>query len=325
MLVVFAETGLLAGFFLPGDSLLFTAGLLVAHGVIGMPIWAVIVMVSVAAIAGDQVGYLIGRRLGPRVLNRPQSRLLDPAHLQRASTFFDRHGPRAVILARFVPVARTFTPPAAGAGRMPYRTFTAYNAIGGFAWCASMLGAGYLFGGVAFVNAHIELITIGIVLLSLAPAGLAVRQVAAPQQPAPRPLARRRPGRGLGSRDRRARGLRARARRTGRVRRVDRLGRRRPPQRRTDPARPCGVPGRRRGQHRPPVPGRRRESAAPQAAPRGRGLRRRDGRHRRARGGDQAPGDAGAARSGRPARAGRPRLLVPVGAHPLLDRVRWRW
>jgi len=174
MLVVFAETGLLAGFFLPGDSLLFTAGLLAAHGVIGMPIWAVIVMVSVAAIAGDQVGYLIGLRLGPRVLNRPHSRLLDPTHLQRASTFFDRHGPRAVILARFVPVARTFTPPAAGAGRMPYRTFTAYNAIGGFAWCASMLGAGYLFGGLAFVNAHIELITIGIVLLSLAPTGLAV-------------------------------------------------------------------------------------------------------------------------------------------------------
>jgi membrane protein DedA with SNARE-associated domain/membrane-associated phospholipid phosphatase len=174
MAVVFAETGLLAGFFLPGDSLLFTAGLLVAHGVIGIPIGAVIVAVSVAAFAGDQVGYLIGRRLGPRVLSRPQSRLLNPDHLQRASGFFDRHGPRAVILARFVPVARTFTPPAAGAGRMPYVRFTAYNAVGGAAWCASMLGAGYLFGGVPFVTAHIELITIGIVLLSLAPAWVAL-------------------------------------------------------------------------------------------------------------------------------------------------------
>ena len=170
MAVVFAETGLLAGFFLPGDSLLFTAGLLVAHGVIGMPIGAVVVAVSLAAFAGDQLGYLIGRRLGPRLLSRPQSRLLDPAHLGRASSFFDRHGPRAVILARFVPVARTFTPPAAGAGQMPYRRFLAYNAAGAVAWCASLLTAGYLFGGIPFVNAHIELMTIGIVVLSLAPA-----------------------------------------------------------------------------------------------------------------------------------------------------------
>jgi membrane-associated protein len=174
MAVVFAETGLLAGFFLPGDSLLFTTGLLVAHGVIGMPISVVVVAVSVAAFAGDQAGYLIGRRLGPRLLSRPQSRLLDPANLERASGFFDRHGPRAVILARFVPVARTFTPPAAGAGRMPYRRFLAYNAMGAVAWCASMLAAGYLFGGIPFVDSHIELMTIGIVLLSLAPPGVAL-------------------------------------------------------------------------------------------------------------------------------------------------------
>ncbi|MEP9361631.1 VTT domain-containing protein [Nocardioides sp. CN2-186] len=174
MAIVFAETGLLAGFFLPGDSLLFTAGLLVAHGVIGMPIGLVIVAAAAAAFAGDQLGYLIGRRLGPRLMSRPQSRLLDPAHLERASSFFDRHGPRAVILARFVPVARTFTPPAAGAGRMPYRQFVIYNAIGAVAWCTSMLGAGYLFGGIPFVNAHIELITLVIVVLSLIPAGVAV-------------------------------------------------------------------------------------------------------------------------------------------------------
>jgi membrane protein DedA with SNARE-associated domain/membrane-associated phospholipid phosphatase len=174
MAVVFAETGLLAGFFLPGDSLLFTTGLLVAHGVIGMPIGAVVVAVSLAAFAGDQVGYLIGRRLGPRLLSRPQSRLLNPAHLDHASGFFDRHGPRAVILARFVPVARTFTPPAAGAGQMPYRRFIAYNAIGAVAWSASLLAAGYLFGGIPFVNAHIELMTIGIVVLSLAPGGVAL-------------------------------------------------------------------------------------------------------------------------------------------------------
>jgi len=139
-----------------------------------MPIGAVVVAVSAAAFAGDQVGYLIGRRLGPRVLSRPKSRLLDPAHLERASSFFDRHGPRAVILARFVPVARTFTPPAAGAGQMSYRRFVAYNAAGAVAWCASLLAAGYLFGGIRFVNAHIELMTIGIVILSLAPAAVAL-------------------------------------------------------------------------------------------------------------------------------------------------------
>lgn len=170
MAVVFTETGLMAGFFLPGDSLLFTAGLLVAHGTIGVPIWAVVPLVCVAAVIGDQVGYAVGRRYGPRVLTRPRSRLLNPAHLDRASTFFDRHGPRAVVLARFVPVARTFTPVAAGAGKMPYRTYLVYNVTGGVLWCTTLLLAGYLLGGVPLLRDHIELITIGIVVLSLVPA-----------------------------------------------------------------------------------------------------------------------------------------------------------
>jgi membrane-associated protein len=170
MAVVFTETGLLAGFFLPGDSLLFTAGLLVAHRIIGVPIGLVIPLVCVAAVAGDQVGYAIGRRYGPRVLTRPKSRFLDPAHLDRASSFFDRYGPRAVVLARFVPVARTFTPVAAGAGKMPYRTYLAYNVAGGVLWCTAMLMAGYLLGGVPVLRDHIELITIGIVVVSLLPA-----------------------------------------------------------------------------------------------------------------------------------------------------------
>lgn len=169
MAVVFAETGLLVGFFLPGDSLLFTTGLLVSHGAIGVPIWVVVPLVSVAAVVGDQVGYGVGRRYGPRVLNRPSSRFLDPAHLDRARSFFDRYGSKAVVLARFVPVARTFTPVAAGAGRMRYGTFVVYNVVGGAAWCATMLLAGYLLGGVPLLRNHIELIVIGIVIVSLLP------------------------------------------------------------------------------------------------------------------------------------------------------------
>lgn len=171
--LVFAETGLLAGFFLPGDSLLFTTGLLCARGTIGVPIWAVVPAVCLAAVAGAQVGYLLGRRYGARLLNRPRSRLLDPRHLERARTFFERHGARAVVLARFVPVARTFTPVAAGAGRMPPRSFASYNVLGAVLWCTSLLLAGYLLGGVALVGAHVELITVGIVLISLLPAALA--------------------------------------------------------------------------------------------------------------------------------------------------------
>jgi membrane-associated protein len=174
MAIVFAESGLLAGFFLPGDSLLFATGLLTASGVLGVPIAVVVVLVTVAAVAGDQVGYLIGRRYGPRLLSRPRSRLLTPAHLGRAATFFDRYGRPAVVLARFVPVARTFTPVAAGAAHMPRLTFTGFNVIGATLWCTSMLTAGYLLGGVPFVHRHIELITLGIVAASLVPGGISV-------------------------------------------------------------------------------------------------------------------------------------------------------
>ncbi|WP_051548582.1 bifunctional DedA family/phosphatase PAP2 family protein [Nocardioides sp. URHA0032] len=172
--IVVAETGLLAGFFLPGDSLLFTTGLLVAQHTINLPIWLVIPLVTLAAVVGDQAGYGIGRRYGPRVLTRQRSRLLDPGHLDRAATFFDRYGPKAVVLARFVPVARTFTPVAAGAAKMRYRTYLAYNVVGGVAWCTTMLLAGYLLGGVPILRDHIELIVLGIVLVSLLPAVAAV-------------------------------------------------------------------------------------------------------------------------------------------------------
>jgi membrane-associated protein len=173
MAIVFAESGLLIGFFLPGDSLLFLAGAFVASDVIGLPLWLLVLGVGVAAIAGDQTGYLIGLRLGPRLFSRPDSRLFRRSHAEAASHFFERHGRKVVILARFVPVVRTFVPVVAGIGRMPRGRFSGYNVIGGVAWSTGILAAGYWFGGIAFVAAHIELITIGLAALSVVPAFVA--------------------------------------------------------------------------------------------------------------------------------------------------------
>ena len=169
MAIVFAETGLLLGFFLPGDGLLFTLGLLAATGALHLPVALVIAAVFVAAVAGDQVGYLLGRRFGPRVFNRDASRWFRASHAERARVFFDRHGPKAVILARFVPVVRTFTPVIAGVGRMPRTRFTAYNLTGGLLWSLLLVPAGYFLGGVPIVAAHVELLVVAIVGLSAVP------------------------------------------------------------------------------------------------------------------------------------------------------------
>jgi membrane-associated protein len=172
MAVVFAETGLLAGFFLPGDSLLFLAGALVASNVIGLPLWVLAVGVFVAAMLGDQVGYLIGRRFGPRVFSKPDSRLFRREHADRAHQFFARHGSRAVVLGRFMPVVRTFVPVVAGVADMPRSTFTAFNALGALVWAVGVVTVGFFFGGIPFVASHIELITIAIAGVSLVPAAL---------------------------------------------------------------------------------------------------------------------------------------------------------
>ncbi|MCW2848184.1 MAG: phosphoesterase, PA-phosphatase related protein [Marmoricola sp.] len=169
IVVAFAETGILVGFLLPGDTLMFSAGVLLAAGAIDLPLWLVLVVVTVAATAGDQVGYLIGRRFGPRVLNRPKSRLFSPRHLERARVFFERYGPRAVVLARFVPFARTMTPVVAGMGRMPRRRFALYNLGGAGAWALLTLGVGYWFGGIQIVADHLGLIAIGMAFISLLP------------------------------------------------------------------------------------------------------------------------------------------------------------
>jgi membrane-associated protein len=174
MAIVFAESGILAGFFLPGDSLLFSAGVLLAGGAIDLPFAVVAVGVVLAAFLGDQVGYLIGHKAGPRLFNRPDSRLFSRRHAQRAHDFFLAHGPRAVILARFIPVIRTFTPAIAGVGAMPYRRFATYNAVGATLWGIGMLAAGHALGGVPLVAAHVEVMTLAVVALSLVPAVVSV-------------------------------------------------------------------------------------------------------------------------------------------------------
>ncbi|GIF20554.1 membrane-associated protein [Actinoplanes tereljensis] len=168
--IVFAESGLLIGFFLPGDSLLFTAGLLVAGGtLLHVPLWLLCLLGAIAAIAGDQVGYAFGRRFGPALFRRPDSRLFKQENLTRAQGFFERYGARSIVLARFVPVVRTFTPIVAGASGMHYRTFVRYNALGGVLWVGGVTTLGYFLGQIAFVRDHIELILIGIVVISVLP------------------------------------------------------------------------------------------------------------------------------------------------------------
>ncbi len=144
--IVFAESGILAGFFLPGDSLLFTAGLLASEGVLNYPI--IVTGCFVAAVAGDQVGYLIGRRYGPALFRRPDSRFFHKRNVDRARAYFDEHGSKTVVLARFIPVVRTFTPVVAGVGQMDYRKFVTFNVIGGFLWAVGVTTLGFLLGEV---------------------------------------------------------------------------------------------------------------------------------------------------------------------------------
>ncbi|WP_050655432.1 DedA family protein [Rhodococcus sp. 311R] len=169
---VFIETGLLFGFFLPGDSLLFTAGVLVAQEQPFVPLWVLLVTVPVVAVLGDQCGYLVGRAAGPAVFDRPGAKRLGPDQRARAEEFFEKHGPRTVVLARFVPVIRTITPVMAGTSRMPYRTFLTYNVIGGLAWGVLVPALGYMLGGIEFVRAHIEIILITVVVVSVVPVAL---------------------------------------------------------------------------------------------------------------------------------------------------------
>jgi membrane-associated protein len=169
LLIVFAECGIFLGFFLPGDSLLFATGLFIANGTIQVNIVLACVLISLAAILGNLVGYWIGYVVGPPLFDRPDSRLFKREHVARAHAFFERYGAPAIILARFVPIVRTFITAIAGIAKMDFRTYMTYSAIGGVLWGTIVTLAGYWLGNVPFVRDHIELILVAIVLVSVVP------------------------------------------------------------------------------------------------------------------------------------------------------------
>jgi membrane-associated protein len=178
--IVFAETGLAVGFFLPGDSLLVVAGLFAAAGKLNFAL--LLVLLFIAAVLGDAAGYYSGRKVGPAIFNRPRSRFFNPKHLRKAHEFYEKHGGKTIIIARFVPIVRTFAPIVAGAAEMSYRQFATYNIIGGLAWVVGMLSAGYFLGGLVesfvrnvfgvegfLLEDHIDKVVIVVVILSILP------------------------------------------------------------------------------------------------------------------------------------------------------------
>jgi len=168
--IVFAETGLLIGFFLPGDSLLFIAGFLASPaGGNALPIVWLNVILSIAAIVGDTVGYWIGAKAGPPIFNRPQSRFFRRDHLLAAHAFYEKHGGKTIILARFMPIIRTFAPVVAGAASMGYRRFVAFNVFGGIGWVICMTLIGYYLGRITWIQENLEKAVIIVILLSISP------------------------------------------------------------------------------------------------------------------------------------------------------------
>lgn len=176
--IVFAETGLLVGFFLPGDSLLFSIG--VASGAAALNMYLVAGLLMLAAIIGDNVGYFLGRHAGPRIFSRPKSRFFHPDHLKRTEAFYEKYGPRAIVYARFIPIIRTCTPFIAGVARMSYGRFLFYSLFGGIFWIAAMTTLGYQLGQVEFIRRHFEKVVLGIIGLSLVPVLLEVRKATRP-------------------------------------------------------------------------------------------------------------------------------------------------
>lgn len=184
-LIIFAESGLFFGFFLPGDSLLFTAGLLSSQDKLpALPI--LLVGCFIAAVAGDQVGYLFGRKVGPALFRRPDSRIFKQEYIERSQEFFERHGSKTIVMARFVPVVRTFAPIVAGVGKMRYRTFVTYNVIGALMWAVGITTLGYVLGDrVPWVEENLELAIFAIIGLSLIP--VLIEVIRARREPKPTP------------------------------------------------------------------------------------------------------------------------------------------
>ena len=169
IVIIFVETGFFFGFFLPGDSLLVTAGLLISTG-LDLDLYLLGAMLNLAAVAGDALNYWVGRITGPRIFVRDESLFFRRKHVERAHEFYERHGAKTIVLARFVPIIRTFAPLVAGVARMDYRTFTVFNVIGGTAWIWSMLFTGYFLGRyVPGIDRHIELVIIVVIFLSILP------------------------------------------------------------------------------------------------------------------------------------------------------------
>jgi membrane-associated protein len=173
-LIVFAESGLLVGFFLPGDSLLFTAGFFASHpssvpDSLHLSLAPLLVGLWIAAVAGDQLGYWFGRRVGPTLFARPDSRFFKQENLRKAEDFFERNGSKTIVLARFVPIVRTFTPIVAGTSKMPYRTYLTFDVIGGSLWTIGITLLGYFLGQVDAIANHIELAVLALVAISLTP------------------------------------------------------------------------------------------------------------------------------------------------------------
>ena len=166
--IVFTKTGLLVGFFLPGDSLLITAGLVAAAG--GLDLRWLIILLSAAAIIGDTVGYAIGYRVGPVLFTRPRSLLFNPKHVERTREFYARHGAKTIVIARFVPIIRTFAPVVAGVGQMEYRRFVFYNVAGGLGWTISLTSAGYLLARMLpNIGSYVHIVVAIVILLSCIP------------------------------------------------------------------------------------------------------------------------------------------------------------
>jgi len=167
--IIFAECGILIGFFLPGDSLLFIAGLLIANGTITVNIWLACAILFVAALLGNITGYWIGYKAGPSLFNKPDSKLFKEEYVDRTHQFFNRYGARAIVLARFVPIVRTFITAVAGVGKMDFKRYLFFRAIGAFLWAVGVTVAGYYLGNFEFVKKNIELILILVVFVSVIP------------------------------------------------------------------------------------------------------------------------------------------------------------
>ncbi len=180
--IIFAECGLMLGFFLPGDSLLFVVGLFVGNGAIGTPLWATCLILVIAAFAGNLLGYWIGHHAGPAVFRRENSRIFKKKYIDHTEEFFNRYGPAAIILGRFIAIVRTFVTVLAGAGKMDFGRYTAYSAIGAVLWVVSLTVLGYLVGNIPAIKNNLEYAIILIVIVSVVP--IAIHRLRARRRPA---------------------------------------------------------------------------------------------------------------------------------------------